>query len=106
MIGSALAFVLLHVLAINTSGALLGLFLLFLTYEFTLVATLPFMSELVPAARAQTMSLNMTMLLLGRMVGALLGGLLFQYGLGWNILLGVGLNLLALAVLQVGLRRR
>lgn len=106
LIGSALAFVLLHVLAINTSGALLGLFLLFLTYEFTLVATLPFMSELVPAARAQTMSLNMTMLLLGRMVGALLGGLLFQYGLGWNILLGVGLNLLALAVLQVGLRRR
>lgn len=106
LVGSALAFALLHVSAINTGGALFGLFLLFLTYEFTLVATLPLMSELVPAARPQTMSINMTMLLLGRMVGALLGGMLFQYGLGWNIALGASLNLLALAVLQVGLRRQ
>lgn len=106
LVGSALAFALLHVSAINTGGALFGLFLLFLTYEFTLVATLPLMSELVPAARPQTMSINMTMLLLGRMVGALLGGMLFQYGLGWNIALGASLNLLALAVLQVGLQKR
>lgn len=105
LISSALAFVLLQALAVNTSGALAGLFLLFLTYEFTIVATLPLMSELVPSARAQTMSLNMTVLLLGRMVGALLGGVLFQNGLIWNIVMGASLNLAALAVLQIGLRR-
>ncbi len=106
LIASALAFALLHVIALSVSGALLGLFLLFLTYEFAIVAMLPLMSELVPSARAQTMSLNMTVLLLGRMVGALLGGMLFQLGLGWNLALGVSLNLAALAVLQMGLRKK
>jgi predicted MFS family arabinose efflux permease len=101
---SALAFALLHALALDLGAALLGLFVLFLTFEFTLVATLPLMSELVPGARAQTMSLNATMLLLGRMIGALAGGFLFKHGLVWNLLLGASLNLLALAVLQWGLR--
>lgn len=102
---SALAFALLHLIAATSAGALLGLFLLFLTFEFTLVATLPLMSELVPTARAQTMSINATMLLLGRMVGALGGGLLFRDGLGWNLFLGASLNLLALVVLFFGLQK-
>jgi len=106
LVCSALAFALLHVIALNLNGALLGLVLLFLTFEFTLVATLPLMSELVPTARAQTMSINTTMLLLGRMVGAILGGLLFEHGLAWNLFLGVSLNVLALAVLQWGLRKK
>ncbi len=103
---SALTFALLQVIATNTNGALLGLFLVFLAFEFTLVATLPLMSEMVPSARPQTMSVNATMLLLGRMVGALLGGLLFKSGFVCNLALGAGLNILALAVLYSGLRKK
>lgn len=102
---SAFTFALLHFIAATSVGALLGLFLLFLTFEFTLVATLPLMSELVPTARAQTMSINATMHLLGRMVGALGGGLLFREGLGWNLFLGASLNVLALVVLYFGLQK-
>ncbi len=101
---SSLAFAALHLLAGSIAGALLGLFLLFLTFEFTLVATLPLMSELVPTARAQTMSVNAMMLLLGRMAGALLGGVLFKSGFLWNVSLGVILNLLAMAALYWGVK--
>jgi len=103
---SALTFALLHVIATSTSSAMLGLFLLFLAFEFTLVATLPLMSELVPSARPQTMSVNATLLLLGRMLGALLGGLLFKSGFVWNLALGAGLNLLALAILYLGFQKK
>lgn len=102
---STFAFVALLFLARNASGALLGLFLLFLTFEFTLVATLPLMSELAPSARPQTMSVNATVLLMGRMAGAVAGGLLFKLGLAGNLGLGALLNVIALGVVYWGIKK-
>ena len=59
-------------------GALLALFLFYLTFEFVLVATLPLMTELVPGARGTLLALNAACFSLGRAGGALIGAPLFQ----------------------------
>jgi predicted MFS family arabinose efflux permease len=79
--------------------ALGGLFCVFISFEFTIVATLPLMTELVPRARGRVMSTNVAALAAGRMVGALLGGFVFQFGFLWTGLASVACSLVALAVL-------
>ncbi len=82
------------------AGALVGLFFFYITFEFTLVSSIPLMTELLPSARATLMAFNVAALSLGRALGDLLAPRL--YGLGfWFVVLGaVGFNLLALAALQ------
>jgi predicted MFS family arabinose efflux permease len=52
--------------------ALISLFCLLFFFEFTFVATLPLITELVPEARATMVSLNGSVDSLGRSLGALL----------------------------------
>jgi predicted MFS family arabinose efflux permease len=80
-------------------GALVGLFFFYLTFEFTLVSSLPLLTELVPSARATMMSTNIAAYSLGRSAGALGGPILFRYGIGVNAVVSVAINLTALAVL-------
>ncbi len=77
-------------------GALAGLFLFYLSFEFTIVSSLPLMTELLPSARATLMAFNVVALSFGRAVGAILAPRL--YGLGFlAVALGAaGFNLLAL----------
>ncbi|MCC6190209.1 MAG: MFS transporter [Anaerolineales bacterium] len=98
-------------LALPTTGgslalALGGLFLVFIAYEFTIVATLPLLTELVPEARGWVMSTGVAVLAAGRMLGALLGGFLFPYGFAWNGMAGMACNLAALAVIVLFVRER
>jgi predicted MFS family arabinose efflux permease len=84
-------------------GALAGLFLFYLSFEFTIVSYLPLMTELLPSARATLMAFNVSALAFGRAIGAFAAPRL--YGLGFlAVALGaVGLNLLALlAVSRLG----
>jgi len=100
---STAAYLALPFMAGTLAGGLAGLFLTFVTFEFTLVATLPLISELVPQARASMISANTGAHAFGRTFGALLGNALFQVGFFWNGGSAALLNLLALAVLLLWL---
>jgi predicted MFS family arabinose efflux permease len=86
------------------TGALIGLFFFYLSFEFTVVSTIPLMTELVPEARATTMSGLFAGLAAGRGIGALLGPLLFSYGMIANSALAATLNIAALVLLIVFVR--
>jgi MFS transporter, DHA1 family, inner membrane transport protein len=78
------------------AGALVGLFFFYISFEFTLVSSIPLMTELLPSARATLMAFNVASLSLGRAIGAFLAPHL--YGLGFlAVALGaIAFNLLAL----------
>ena len=80
-------------------GALIGLFFFYLSFEFTIVSTIPMMTELLPSARATLMACNVAALSFGRAIGDFLAPRL--YGLGFlAVALGaVVFNLLALLAL-------
>lgn len=104
LLGNCLAALALPLLGGSEVGALAGLFLFYITFEFTLVSSIPIMTELLPTSRATLMAVNISALSLGRALGDLLGPHL--YGMGfWFVIAGAVLfNLLGLATLQ-SLRR-
>ncbi len=59
-------------------GALAGLFLFYISFEYTLVSQLPLMSETVTHARGTVMAINMVGFGLGRVIGALFSTLIYQ----------------------------
>jgi predicted MFS family arabinose efflux permease len=94
-----LACLALPLLGQSLSGALIGLFLFYLSFEFTLVSIIPVMTELVPNARATTMSAFIAGLASGRGIGAILGPILFRSGLLANCLLTATFDITALVIL-------
>jgi predicted MFS family arabinose efflux permease len=95
----ALACLLLPLLAISLEGAVFGLFLFYLTFEFTVVGYLPLMTQLVPSARATLMASNTTAVSLGRTLGSLIGLALVTFGLHANALASAACNIMALILL-------
>lgn len=82
------------------AGALAGLFLFYISFEFMLVSQLPMMTEVVPAARATTIALNSIGLGLGRSAGALLSTFVYaRLGFGAVAMMAVLFNVLALLAL-------
>jgi predicted MFS family arabinose efflux permease len=81
-------------------GAVVGLFLFYLTFEFTLVSTIPMMTEIMPSARATMMAINISALSLGRALGAFIAPTLFAWGMGTSAGAAVVFNLLALTALR------
>jgi len=97
---NCLAALALPLLGRSGTGALVGLFFFYLTFEFTIVSTIPIMTELVPSARATLMAFNVAALSLGRAIGDLLAPRLYAAGF-WLVVIGaVGFNLLALVALR------
>lgn len=76
--GNALAALLLPIVGRTEIGALVGLFLFYITFEYVMVSHIPMMTELVPEARATLLSFNLTGHSLGRMIGALLAAFIYQ----------------------------
>jgi predicted MFS family arabinose efflux permease len=101
---NSVAAVLLPFLGQTLPGAGVGLFLFYVTFEFTLVSAIPLMTELVPSARATVMASNISSHALGRALGALVGPALFAFGFVANGLAAAGLNLLALLLLALYVR--
>jgi predicted MFS family arabinose efflux permease len=91
------AALLLPVIGHTEVGALIGLFLFYISFEFTIVSQIPLMSEVMPAARATTLSFNAAAHMLGRAIGALAAPVL--YALGFSTVTGaaIAINLLGLA---------
>ncbi len=83
-------------------GALVGLFLFYITFEFVIVSHVPMMTEMVPDARATVLSFNLTGHLLGRTLGAFLATFIYQ-GMGFIFvtLMAVIFNIFGLLALRV-----
>jgi len=94
------AAVLLPLLGIHVGGALTGLFLLFLTFEFTMVSLIPLMTEILPDSRATLMAANVAAMSLGRALGALIAPALYGSGIAACAFTVAFLNLGALAALR------
>lgn len=102
---NALAALLLPVLGRSLFGAVLGLFLLYITFEFLFVSSIPLMTEILPRARATLMALNITSASLGRALGSLLGPELYARGFALNIAALLLFNMFAfLCLYQVRIR--
>ena len=67
-----LSYLFLIRLAGTLVGALTGVFFIFLTFEFSVVAIIPLISELVPEARGTVLALNLAVMAFGRVIGSLL----------------------------------
>ena len=102
--GSVFTSLALPVLGVSTAGALAGLFLYYLTFEFTLVTTIALMTELAPRSRATLMAGNVAFQSLGRTIGAPLGTALFAGGIATNATTAALGNGLALVLLLVFIR--
>ena len=97
---NSIAALLLPLLGHSTFGALLGLFLFYITFEFTLVSIVPMMTEVMPAARATLMSFNVAALSLGRAIGAPLATFLYRFGFPIVAVGAVVFNIAALLALR------
>jgi predicted MFS family arabinose efflux permease len=113
---NCLAALALPYLGQNLYGALAGLFFFYITFEITLVTSIPLMTEILPSARATLMAGYVATLSLGRALGALVAPSLYGIGLpdflpalAPNALAAVLFNLLALAALSrlvIGMEKR
>jgi predicted MFS family arabinose efflux permease len=102
---SGLSYVLLPLASHTLPLALIGLFVVFLTFEFTIVTGLSLFTEILPGARATMMSSNVAAMSIGRVIGASIGGPVWLAGglLGTG-LVSAAICVLALACLAWGLR--
>lgn len=85
--------------------ALVALFFVFVTFEFTIVTSISLLTELLPDARATLLSANIAALSLGRIIGALVGRQLWTVGgIAATGVVSSALHLGALGLLLWGLR--
>lgn len=98
---SAITALMLPFIGRTEVGALIGLFLFYISFEYVMVSHLPLMTELVPSARATIMSFNLTGISLGRVIGASLATFIYsQFGFLYVALLAVIFNFFGLRALS------
>mgnify|MGYP003513282592 FL=1 len=97
ILANCAAAILLPLIGRTQLGALTGLFLFYITFEFTIVSIIPLMSEVMPSARATTLSLAGAAHSVGRVLGALLGPAVYAVGFSFVTGVAVIFNLLGLA---------
>ncbi len=84
----------------NLTTTLGTLFFLFLTFEVAVVGAIPLLTELVPSARGVVMSMSLGAMAAGRVVGSLVGPVLWQRaGITGNALVAAVVMVLAVIVL-------
>lgn len=98
---SGLAYLALPFLGVRLALALGGLIVVYLAFEFTIVASIPLMTELAPEARATLMSANAAFHSAGRVLGSLMGVWLGGLGFVWNGAAAAALNLACVVLLIV-----
>lgn len=77
---SALSYLLLPLFGHTLPLALAGLFVVFLSFEFAVVTTISLATEVLPSARATMMSSLIATMSVGRVIGALTGGITWVSG--------------------------
>jgi MFS transporter, DHA1 family, inner membrane transport protein len=68
---NGIAYLLLPRLAGSLAGALVGIFLIYVTFDFSIVSLFPLLSELAPKACGALMSLNVAAMAVGRLISSL-----------------------------------
>lgn len=97
LIGNILASLLLPIVGRTEIGALVGLFLFYITFEYVLVSHISLMTEVMPNARATLLSFNVMGHSLGRVIGALVATFMYQqFGFLPVTLIAVVFNVFAL----------
>lgn len=76
-LGAALAYLVLPALNMNLPLTLVALFVMFVSVETAIVASIPLFTEIMPNAKAIMMSANGTAHAIGRAAGAAIGGAFF-----------------------------
>lgn len=100
LIGNILASLLLPIVGRTEIGALVGLFLFYITFEYVLVSHIPLMTEVMPNARATLLSFNVMGHSLGRVIGALVATFIYQrFGFLPVTLVAILFNVFALLAL-------
>jgi predicted MFS family arabinose efflux permease len=97
---NSLAALLLPVVGRTEAGAVAGLSLFYLSFEFTVVSAIPMLTELMPGARATLLAFSVAAMTLGRAISAPLATLLFTFGFPAVTAGGVAFNLLAFLALR------
>ncbi|MBT3390382.1 MAG: MFS transporter [Chloroflexi bacterium] len=100
LIANSIAALAFPLLGGTLPGALISLFLFFITFEFMLVSSIPMMTEIMPGARATLMAFNVAGLSLGRAIGAFIAPSLFDWGIAASAGAAILFNLLALGALR------
>lgn len=80
--------------------ALTALFLFYISFEFTIVSTIPLMTEVMPQARATMMAGFFTFASFGRALASGLSTWLYEIGFGASVSAVLAANLLAILVLR------
>jgi len=100
LVASVLASGLLPLVGNSTGGAYFGLFVFYLTFEFTIVSLIPVMTGVLPEARGTVMALTIASANLGRGLGSWIAAPIFLGGFWLNALAAAVVNLLAILVLR------
>ena len=100
VLGNMLASLMLPFLGGTVWGAFIGLFVFYLTFEFSIVSMLPLVTGILPAARGSLMALNIASANLGRGLGSLLAAPLYPWGFWTNAVAAAIVNLLAIFALR------
>lgn len=98
--GNILASGLLPLLGETVWGAYLGLFLFYLTFEFTIVSLIPLMTGVLPRVRGTVMALSIASANLGRGLGSLAAAPMYLGGFWVNALFAAVVNLLTIICLR------
>jgi len=102
IISITVACLLLPILGGSLIPALIGLFLFYLTFEFTFVTLISLFTELAPSARATLMATSITAAAGGRALGALIGPALFDIHILASSAFGAAMAIIALPILLAG----
>ncbi len=98
--GNILASILLPLIGRTEIGALVGLFLFYISFEYMIVSLLPLMTESVPQSRATVMAATMVGFGIGRSLGAFLSTFIYlRLGFLPVTLVAVLFNLFAMLAL-------
>lgn len=101
LVANSVTAVLLPFIGRTESGALIGLFLFYITFEYVMVSHIPLMTEMMPMARATILSFNITGHSLGRAVGAFVAPFIYrELGFLFVALSAVVFNIVGLAALH------
>ncbi len=104
LISSTICYAMLPLFGQRLSLALVGLFLIFITFEFMIVTNLSLATELLPRSRATMMAGCFATAGIGRVIGALIGGPIWLAGgILATSLVSASLSSLALVSLSWGL---
>ncbi len=99
--GNAAASLLLPLIGQTQTGALVGLFLFYITFEYVMVSHIPLVTELVPSARATILALNVTGHSIGRAIGTFFAPLIYlNFGFLYIALIAVIFNIAGLLSLK------